>query len=90
MYNQEKIKELLLELCEGVTDFTVVFTGKRLKARNGYYARETSTIYIHNKNFETNFGLMMAVIEEFTWRLRRSGWDRFCCFRNIIFTNCFW
>jgi hypothetical protein len=52
--NQDSIKKNLLELHECAEDFTVIFSGKKIKTINGLYKPEKNEIIIHNLNFENN------------------------------------
>ena len=49
MENQ-KIKEILLDIAPSELDFTITQTGKESKRVNGLYQPDTHEILLHNKN----------------------------------------
>jgi len=51
--NQDRVKEILLEIEDAPLDFSVVFSGKKSKKVNGLYKPDTREILIHNRNFES-------------------------------------
>ncbi len=67
--NQDKIKEILLEIENTTLEFSVTFTGKESKKVNGLYKPETCEILLHNKNFSTENQLIYTAIHEYTHHL---------------------
>lgn len=63
--NQDKVKELLLNIKSDVEDFSVIFTGKESSKVDGLYNRETSEIIIHNRNFNNDNSMLYTAIHEF-------------------------
>ena len=62
----EKIKEMLLQVCESNLDFSVVQSGKESKRVNGLYKPDTHEIILHNKNFKTDEQLVYTAVHEYT------------------------
>mgnify|MGYP003305579610 CR=1 FL=1 len=48
--DNQKIKEMLLEIAPSDIDFAVIQTGKESKRVNGFYQPDTHEIFIHNFN----------------------------------------
>ena len=67
--DNEKIKELLLELESTDIEFTVTQSGKESKRVNGLYKPDTHEIILHNKNFKTENELIYTAIHEYTHHL---------------------
>ncbi len=67
--DNEKIKELLLNIQESELEFSVLMTGKESKRVNGLYKPETREILLHNKNFKTDNQLIYTAIHEYTHHL---------------------
>lgn len=62
----EKIKEILLDVENTQLDFTVIQTGKESKKVNGLYKIETHEILLHNKNFKSDNALIYTAVHEYT------------------------
>ena len=62
----EKIKEMLLQIHESNLDFSVVQSGKESKRVNGLYKPDTHEIILHNKNFKTDEQLVYTAVHEYT------------------------
>ena len=62
----EKIKEMLLQVHESNLDFSVVQSGKESKRVNGLYKPDTHEIILHNKNFKTDEQLVYTAVHEYT------------------------
>lgn len=67
--NQEKLKEILIELYPSSIPFTVLFSGKESKRVNGLYQVFKREIIIHNKNFKSDNQLIYTAIHEYTHHL---------------------
>ena len=67
--DNEKIKEILLEIQESRLEFSVVQSGKESKRVNGLYKPETREILLHNKNFKTDNQLIYTAVHEYTHHL---------------------
>ncbi|MCQ2582547.1 MAG: hypothetical protein MJ160_01445 [Treponema sp.] len=67
--DNEKIKEILMELEESEIDFTVTQTGKESKRVNGFYKPDTHEIFLHNKNFNSDYQLVYTAVHEYTHHL---------------------
>ena len=67
--DNEKIKDLLLQIQDTKIEFTVLMTGKESKRVNGLYKPETREILLHNKNFKSDTELMYTAIHEYTHHL---------------------
>lgn len=68
--NQDKVKELLLNIKSDVEDFLVIFTGKESSKVDGLYNRETSEILIHNRNFNNDNSMLYTAIHEFAHHIQ--------------------
>ncbi len=64
--NQDKVKEILLQIEDTDLDFSVTFTGKASKKVNGLYKSDTHEILLHNKNFANDNELIYTAIHEYT------------------------
>ncbi len=64
--NQDKVKEILLQIEDTDLDFSVIFTGKASKKVNGLYKSDTHEILLHNKNFANDNELIYTAIHEYT------------------------
>ena len=67
--NQDKIKEILMDIQPSELEFTITFTGKESKKVNGLYKPETCEILLHNKNFNADNQLIYTAIHEYTHHL---------------------
>lgn len=63
--NQDKVKDILLQIKKDVEDFTVTFSGKKSTKVNGLYKPDSKEIIIHNKNFEDDNALIYTAVHEF-------------------------
>ena len=67
--DNEKIKQILLDIKESSLDFSVTLTGKACKTVNGLYKPETREILLHNKNFKSENMLIYTAVHEYTHHL---------------------
>lgn len=67
--DNEKIKEMLLDIADTALEFSVTMTGKESKRVNGLYKPETREILLHNKNFKNDNQLIYTAIHEYTHHL---------------------
>lgn len=67
--NQDKIKEILMDIEASQLEFTVTLTGKESKKVNGLYKPDTCEILLHNKNFQADNQLIYTAIHEYTHHL---------------------
>lgn len=67
--DNEKIKEMLLDIASSNLDFTVTQSGKESKRVNGLYKPDTHEIILHNKNFKAESELVYTAIHEYTHHL---------------------
>ncbi len=67
--DNEKIKQILLDIQDTELDFTVTMTGKESKRVNGLYKPDTREILLHNKNFKTDNQLIYTAVHEYTHHL---------------------
>ncbi len=67
--DNEKIKQILLDIENTELDFTVTMTGKESTRVNGLYNPETYEILLHNKNFKNDNQLIYTAIHEYTHHL---------------------
>lgn len=65
----EKIKDMLLDIQESALEFSVVQSGKESKRVNGLYKPDTREIILHNKNFKTDNQLVYTAVHEYTHHL---------------------
>ena len=63
--NQDQVKELLLQIEDGVEEFFLIFSGKSSRKVNGLYHPDTREIIIHNRNFDSDNALLYTAIHEF-------------------------
>ncbi len=63
--NQDRVKEILLDIKNTELEFTLLFTGKESKRVNGLYKPDTQEILLHNKNFKTDNQLVYTAIHEY-------------------------
>ncbi|HNW30473.1 MAG TPA: hypothetical protein PKN50_18505 [Spirochaetota bacterium] len=70
--NQDKVKELLLQLDSKVEDFSVILSGKASKKVDGLYYPDSREIIIHNKNFTDDNQLIYTAIHEFAHHLHHT------------------
>ncbi len=73
--NQDRVKEILLDLKSDVIDFSVIFTGKESTKVDGLYNRETCEILIHNRNFTDDNSLVYTAIHEFAHHIQFTEID---------------
>ena len=67
--DNEKIKEMLLDISPSSLEFTVTQRGKESKRVNGLYKPDTHEIILHNKNFKTENELVYTAVHEYTHHL---------------------
>lgn len=67
--DNEKIKQMLLDIQETGLEFSVVQSGKESKRVNGLYKPDTREIVLHNKNFSTDNELVYTAVHEYTHHL---------------------
>lgn len=67
--DNEKIKQMLLDIAPSDLDFTVTQSGKESKRVNGLYKPDTHEIILHNKNFKSETELVYTAIHEYTHHL---------------------
>lgn len=65
----EKIKEILLDIASTEIEFKVIQTGKESKRVNGFYMPDTHEIFLHNKNFKNDNQLIYTAVHEYTHHL---------------------
>ncbi len=73
--NQDKVKEILLELKSCTEEFSVVFTGKESTKVDGLYNRETCEILIHNRNFKDDNSLIYTAVHEYAHHIQFTEID---------------
>ncbi len=73
LMDNEKIKEILLDIAPSQLEFTVIQTGKESKRVNGLYAPDTHEILLHNKNFSTDNELIYTAVHEYTHHLNAEA-----------------
>jgi hypothetical protein len=74
--NQDRVKEILLELAEPKTEFSLIFSGKESSVVNGLYKPRSREIIIHNRNFSSDGQLLYTAIHEYAHHLhceRKGG-----------------
>ena len=52
--DNEKIKQILLDIAPTEMEFSVIQTGKESKRVNGFYMPDTHELFLHNKNFNND------------------------------------
>jgi Zn-dependent peptidase ImmA (M78 family) len=62
--NQDEVKKALLQVHGCTVEFTLVFSGKKSKRKNGFYIPATREIIIHNLNFDNDSSMMFTAIHE--------------------------
>lgn len=67
--DNERIKQMLLEIAPSDLEFTVTQSGKDSKRVNGLYKPDTHEIILHNKNFKTENELVYTAVHEYTHHL---------------------
>lgn len=67
--DNEKIKEILLDIEDTELEFTIIQSGKSSKKVNGLYKIETHEIILHNKNFKSDNALIYTAVHEYTHHL---------------------
>ena len=67
--DNQKIKEMLLDIFQCEIDFTVIQTGKESKRVNGFYKPDTHEIFLHNLNFKSENELVYTAVHEYTHHL---------------------
>lgn len=89
--NQDKVKEILLDIDSSVEDFSVIFTGKESTKVDGLYNRETCEILVHNRNFKDDNSLVYTAIHEFTHHIQftRTDPERSSRAHTVSFWNTF-
>ncbi len=68
MENQ-RLKEILLDIAPTEIEFSVIQTGKESKRVNGLYSPDSHEILLHNKNFKTENELIYTAVHEYTHHL---------------------
>lgn len=93
--DNEKVKDILLDIADTSLEFTVTMTGKESKKVNGLYKPETREILLHNKNFKTDNQLVYTAVHEYTHHLMNEeeiaangGKDPH--YKGRVHTNAFW
>lgn len=74
--NQDRVREILLDLEEPKTEFSLIFSGKESSLVNGLYKPQTREIIIHNRNFDSEDQLLYTAIHEYAHHLhceRKGG-----------------
>lgn len=71
--DNEKIKDMLLDIADTSLEFIVTMTGKESKKVNGLYKPETREILLHNKNFKTDNQLVYTAVHEYTHHLMNEA-----------------
>ncbi|MGP1438756.1 MAG: hypothetical protein ACTTKH_06765 [Treponema sp.] len=64
--NQDKVKNILLQIEDTKLDFSLIFSGKASKKVNGLYKPNEREIILHNKNFANDNELIYTAIHEYT------------------------
>ena len=67
--DNQKIKEMLLDIAETQIEFEVIQTGKESKRVNGFYKPDTHEIFLHNQNFKSDNMLVYTAVHEYTHHL---------------------
>ncbi len=65
----EKIKEMLIDIAPTDLDFTIIQSGKESSRVNGLYKPDTHEIIIHNRNFHSDSELVYTCVHEYTHHL---------------------
>lgn len=88
--DNEKIKQILLDIKETKIDFTVTLTGKESKRVNGLYKPDTREILLHNKNFKTDNELIYTAVHEYTHHLINEEHGKAMLHEMKVHTKEFW
>ena len=64
--DNEKIKQILLDIAPTEMEFSVIQTGKESKRVNGFYMPDTHELFLHNKNFNNDNQLIYTAVHEYT------------------------
>ena len=93
--DNEKIKDMLLDIADTSLEFTVTMTGKESKKVNGLYKPETREILLHNKNFKTDNQLVYTAVHEYTHHLMNeadiaANGGKEPPHKGRVHTNAFW
>ena len=64
--DNEKIKQILLDIAPTEMEFSVIQTGKESKRVNGFYMPDTHELFLHNKNFNNDYQLIYTAVHEYT------------------------
>ena len=67
--DNEKIKDMLLDIQDTSLEFSVVQSGKESKRVNGLYKPDTREIVLHNRNFKTDNQLVYTAVHEYAHHL---------------------
>ena len=67
--DNQKIKDMLLDIAESGIEFSVIQTGKESKRVNGFYKPDTHEIFLHNLNFKSDNMLVYTAVHEYTHHL---------------------
>jgi hypothetical protein len=74
--NQDRVREILLDIAEPKTEFSLIFSGKESSIVNGLYKPHSREIIIHNRNFASDDQLVYTAIHEYAHHLhceRKGG-----------------
>jgi hypothetical protein len=74
--NQERVRQILLDIADPKTEFTLIFSGKESSLVNGLYKPQSREIIIHNRNFSSDDQLVYTAIHEYAHHLhceRKGG-----------------
>jgi len=91
--DNQKIKELLLDIEETQIEFSVIMTGKESKRVNGFYKPDTHEIFLHNKNFNSDNQLVYTAVHEYTHHLiteAKLAFDPTYVCNSKVHTQEFW
>jgi hypothetical protein len=74
--NQDRVRQILLDIADPKTEFTLIFSGKESSVVNGLYKPQSREIIIHNRNFSSDDQLVYTAIHEYAHHLhceRKGG-----------------
>lgn len=74
--NQDRVRQILLDIADPQTEFSLIFSGKESSLVNGLYKPESREIIIHNRNFSSDDQLVYTAIHEYAHHLhgeRKGG-----------------
>ena len=74
--NQDRARQILLDIADPRTEFTLIFSGKESSLVNGLYKPQSREIIIHNRNFSSDDQLVYTAIHEYAHHLhceRKGG-----------------